>query len=179
MNVNFLKKTILMTFSFLLAFSILANTDFIEQLSLKNAKSFSSLIITGGQPSVDDLTLLAKNGVKKIINLRPISEFSDFDEKAKVDSLTMEYINIPVDGAQAINLTNLALFSKALTENSKQKILVHCASGNRVGAFFALDAYFNQHKSLEIAIEVGKKAGMTRLEQRVRSLITQESKHTD
>jgi uncharacterized protein (TIGR01244 family) len=167
----------------LLTFATLANTELtskamgtplIEQLSLKNAKSFSSMIITGGQPVVADLTLLAQKGMKKVINLRPIDEFSAFDEKNTVESLAMEYIHIPVKGAQGINKANLALFSKALAVNEDQKTFVHCASGNRAGALFALHAYFNQKQSLESAIEIGHKAGMTSLEKRVRALIAKE-----
>jgi uncharacterized protein (TIGR01244 family) len=143
--------------------------DITDEISAKNAKQYTEQFIVGGQPTEADLKTLAKSGIKTIINLRGIGEFSEFAEKAKVEALGMNYIAIPINGADGVNKDNLILFSAAI--KNKNKTFVHCASGNRVGAMFALDAYYNNHSDVEEAIDIGKKSGLTRLENKVRKVM--------
>jgi len=145
------------------------DNDIIEGISAKNVQQFTPQFIVGGQPSEHDLVILSKSGIKTVINLRGEGEFNDFDEKSKVEALGMTYITIPISGSSDINLENLTLFSNAIV--NQEEAFVHCASGNRVGAMFALDAHFNGDKNLEEAIAVGKKSGLTRLETTVRKVI--------
>ncbi|MFB0980901.1 MAG: sulfur transferase domain-containing protein [Alteromonadaceae bacterium] len=141
----------------------------IDKISAQNTQQFTPKFIVGGQPSEIDLVILSKSGIKTIINLRGDEEFNDFDEKAEVEALGMNYITIPILGASGINNENLKLFSAAI--QNKEQAFVHCASGNRVGAMFALDAYFNHKKSLKEAISIGKQSGLTRLESTVKKVI--------
>jgi len=160
-------------FIFLILLSICSiNTfahDISTEISAKNTKQYTEQFIVGGQPTEADLTALANRGIKTIINLRDKGEFSKFNEKAKVEALGMKYISIPVAGSAGINKENLALFSTAI--NTKDKAFVHCASGNRVGAMFALDAYYNHHSNVEKSVIIGKKSGLTRLEAKVRKVM--------
>jgi len=169
-------KTIFFTFIiFMFTFSAFGQAHNIsEKISAKNASQYTQQFIVGGQPSENDLIILSKNGIKTVINLRGDGEFTDFDEQAKVEALGMKYITVPIAGAAGVNKENLALFSTAIA--SKQQAFVHCASGNRVGAMFALDAYFNYNSSIEEAIALGKKSGLTRLENRVRKVISTTEK---
>lgn len=151
------------------------DVDLISELQLKNATMYTKTFIVGGQPNQDDIKLLANNDVKRVINLRPIDEFSGFNEQAEVTKNGMEYINIPIAGAAGINLENLSLFNKAVS-GTTESTLIHCASGNRVGALFALNAYYNEQKSIEESIAIGKKSGLTRLEAKVRNIIANNEK---
>jgi uncharacterized protein (TIGR01244 family) len=148
--------------------------DTIEGISAKNVQQFTPQFIVGGQPSEHDLVILSQNGIKTVINLSGDGEFNGFDEKAKVEALGMTYITIPISGASDINSENLTLFSNAIV--NQEETFVHCASGNRVGAMFALDAHFNHNKSVEEAISVGKKSGLTRLETTVRKVMFNKKK---
>jgi uncharacterized protein (TIGR01244 family) len=78
-------------------------------------------------------------------------------EKKAVESMGMSYINIPVTGA-GINNEQLAAFSNAI-EDVQTPILVHCASGNRVGAIWTT---YRLRKGInsEIGFEEGRPAGM-------------------
>jgi len=152
---------------------VLAHGDKISHhLSLKNATQLSANYVTGGQPSVKDLQELASHGNKVVINLRGEGEFEGFDEKNVVDSLGMTYVSIPVSGAGDVNFENVAKFHEVLSKSS-DKTLVHCASGNRVGAFFALEAFKYGGKSAEEALEIGRAAGLTRLEGKVKALMAE------
>jgi len=140
----------------------------IENISLKNVSTYQDNYITGGQPSISDLELFAKRGVKHVINLRSKGEFSLFNEKEIVESLGMTYINLEIQGIEDLNQNKIKAFSKLL---SNKETLVHCASGNRVGALFALDAYFVKNKTADEAMYIGKITGLTRLESKVKSMI--------
>ena len=49
--------------------------------------------------------------------------------------------------------------------------MLHCASGNRVGALFAVDAGLNQNIAVEEALQIGRDSGMTRLETVVKQIL--------
>jgi protein tyrosine phosphatase (PTP) superfamily phosphohydrolase (DUF442 family) len=51
----------------------------------------------------------------------------------------MSYVSLPVDGAAEVSYANAGHLDKLLAELPKP-ILLHCASGNRVGALLALRA---------------------------------------
>lgn len=140
------------------------------EISARNLKQLPNNVLTGGQPSATDIENLAKKGVKTIINFRGDGEFDKFDEAQAVASNGMTYLHIPIDSREALNKDNVAKFRKALDASSGDAFL-HCGSGNRVGALFALDAFWNQNKSAEEALEIGKKAGLTSLEDHVETLL--------
>ena len=50
---------------------------------------------------------------------------------------------------------------------------MHCASGNRVGAFFALKAFKYDGKSADESLKIGKAAGLTSLEGKVKALMSE------
>lgn len=162
------------------SFNLHANETFnTEDLSLKNPKIVSDKVLSGGQPSLADLKLLKKMGVKRIINLRASDEFDDFNESVEAEKLGLEYFAIEVDGPEAISLENASRLDKLLADEGKT--LVHCASGNRVGALFAIRAGAIQGLSSDEAIEFGKKSGLTRLEDRTKTVLEklQEKASTD
>jgi uncharacterized protein (TIGR01244 family) len=147
----------------------LTSNSVMEKISAKNIQQYSPQFIIGGQPNENDLLILSKSGIKTVINLRGEGEFNGFNEQAKVEALGMNYIAVPINGAGGINKENLALFTTAISNQEKK--FVHCASGNRVGAMFALDAHFNHDKNIEAAITTGKISGLTSLESAVRKII--------
>ncbi|SFD59280.1 fused DSP-PTPase phosphatase/NAD kinase-like protein [Pseudoalteromonas denitrificans] len=167
----FLKHKAMLILMFFLTFNAFAQTnDLSHLLSAKNTQKLTERFIVGGQPSLKDLSVLSENGVTTIINLRAQNEFIEFDEQAKTKALGMTYISIPIAGAVDLTTENVTKFSKIINQNNN-KTFVHCASGNRVGAMFALDAYLNKRNTLDEAISIGKKAGLTRLETKVRAII--------
>lgn len=163
-----LKKLMLSVLLIITFESFAHNSLNIKDISLKNASSYQENYITGGQPSISDLELLAKQGIKQVINLRAKGEFKIYNEKEIVESLGMAYINLEINGVEDLNQNKIKAFSKLL---SNKKTLVHCASGNRVGAMFALDAYFVKDKTADEALKIGEKTGLTRLKPKVSSMI--------
>lgn len=136
------------------------------QSSIKNYNRATSTLATSGTISTGGVKELAEKGFATIIDLRTENE-GTAEEKKNVESAGMSYINIPVTGA-GINHKQLAAFTKAI-ENKPAPILVHCASGNRVGALWTTYRLSKGINS-KIAFEEGRTAGMKpRLEEKVRA----------
>ena len=155
------------------SFSILAEDNSSNDLSIKNVKYFSEQIITGGQPTEQELAQLKAKGVTTIINLRGTNEFDGFDEEKVVKSYGMEYVALPISGAAGVTKEAAEEFAKIL-EKENGKTFIHCASGNRVGALTALKSHFQDGLSIEQSIEIGKKAGLTGLENKVLKIMEAE-----
>lgn len=107
----------------------------VESLIL-NGERVSETLVVGGQPDQAALKTFQEAGFTTIINLRTPAEMS-FDEAALAQELGMTYTNIPVGGAADINPENAAQ-AKALIDAANGQVLLHCASGGRVGQLRAL-----------------------------------------
>ena len=123
-------------------------------------------VLTGGQPSREELTAIAESGYRSVINLRTEGEKGNTDPTF-VESLGMDYVDIPIEGADGLTEENARRLAGALEEVEKP-VVVHCGSGNRVGALFAMKAYYVDGQPAEEALLIGQQAGMTRLEPAVR-----------
>ncbi len=127
-------------------------------------------VLTGGQPTAEQLEELGRAGFKTVINLRRPSEPGLEDEAARVEALGMRYVSIPVGGADDLTEEKVRALTAALAA-SPGPTLVHCASGNRVGALLALKAFWLDGAGPEQALETGLAAGLTRLEPAVREIV--------
>jgi uncharacterized protein (TIGR01244 family) len=138
--------------------------DGLASIAIPQAKSADPEILTGGQPTDDQLKQAKEKGVKTIVNLRSKGEEKEFaTEEAKAKELGLNYVHIPIDGktGDGLNEEN----AKKLAELVNQKpAIVHCASGQRVGALFALKAFYVDKKSPEEALAVGKANGLSKPE---------------
>jgi uncharacterized protein (TIGR01244 family) len=135
-------------------------------VSLKNMANPAENIFIGGQPTKEQLVSLEKQGIKHVINLRPSGE-QNWDERQYVTSLGLSYHLIPVEGASGITEPNAILLAETLRLIGDEPVLLHCASGNRVGALIALGDRLSGAKK-EAAIAKGKQWGLTGLEPIVR-----------
>lgn len=125
-------------------------------------------ITSAGQPDEAGFRVFAENGYVAVIDIRTEGEDRGLDEPAIVTELGMEYVLFPVGRSDITFETADEL--AALLEQHDGPVLVHCASGNRVGALLALQA-FSETGDAELALETGRAGGMTRLEDTVQELI--------
>lgn len=127
-------------------------------------------VCCAGQPSRKQLEAARQRGVKTVVNLCAPYEGS-FDERKVVEALGMTYVSIPVAGAVDLTQVNAAQLARVLNDPDRQPVLVHCASSNRVGALFALKAFYMDRSGIEKALEIGRAAGLKSLEPTVRELL--------
>jgi len=146
-------------------------TDQIDIPGIPNLKHPARGYISGGQPSPEQLQAAADAGVGHIINLRPVTEDAGYDEPAKAKELGLSYSVLGIAGAQDLTADNAHRLDQMLTQHGDTTTLVHCASGNRVGALMALRAAWVQHKPKAEAMAIGREWGMTNAEKAVDRLL--------
>lgn len=127
-------------------------------------------LYTGGQPAPTDWAGVAALGVGTVINLRAPGETAGRDLAAEAAASGLRYHALPVAGAGDLSLEN-ARALKQLLDDAGHPVLVHCASGNRVGALLALAAADSGEMAADAAIEFGRAAGLTGAEPRVREVL--------
>lgn len=143
-----------------------------EAMSGRGPRAYSPGLYSSGQPTPGDLAAFADAGVRTVINLRAPSEVAGFDEEREVSRLGLRYVAMPIAGPQALTPETTARFSKALERARLEGgVLVHCASGNRVGALVALDRGLTHRAPLAEALALGRAAGLVSLEERVIELL--------
>lgn len=141
-------------------------------IAIPNAKAPTADMLCGGQPTDSQLNLAKEQGFKLVINLRPDAEMMacGFDEAAHVKRLGMQYVVIPVGGPGDLTAEKAKQLHEAI-EAAGGPVMVHCASGNRVGALLAIARKQHHGASAEQALTFGKSAGLTALEPLVRSML--------
>lgn len=122
--------------------------------------------VSAGQPSREQLDRLAGEGYVAIIDLRGEGESRGYDEPAAAAEAGLEYTPLPIASADDINVDNARRLGQLL-DRYDGPVVVHCGSGNRVGALVALLEADRGADDAE-AIEAGRTAGLTRLEDVVR-----------
>jgi len=113
-------------------------------------------VYVASQPSAEALRAFAEEGVELVVNFRTDGEMDqlDFDEAKLVADAGMDYVHIPIGGANRYTPEALAEFAEAM-EAHDGKTLLHCRSGGRVTNFYV--AYLVKHRGYDLndAYEVG------------------------
>jgi protein tyrosine phosphatase (PTP) superfamily phosphohydrolase (DUF442 family) len=90
---------------------------------------------TGGQPTISQLSEIAKANYSVVINLAMHDSDNAIPEEGNViSSLGMTYIHIPVP-FDAPSSNHLKKFFKVMDSFEDEKVFVHCAVNARVSAF--------------------------------------------
>lgn len=125
---------------------------------------------SSGQPDEKALKVFADSGYSVVIDMRGPDENRGMDDfEGAVEAAGMQYLAFPVVGAEQVSFETAAKLDEVL-QGIDGPVLMHCGSGNRVGAVLALRQSLNGAADEE-SLEFGKDAGMTRLEPRVREVL--------
>ncbi|MEW6126154.1 MAG: protein tyrosine phosphatase family protein [Acidobacteriota bacterium] len=116
---------------------------------------------TAAQPKDEAWAKLAANGFKAVLNLRTANEGIDFaKEREAIEKAGMRYLNIPITGSDP-KAEQAEAFIKTVKDASNHPMLIHCASANRVGAFFMIYRVIEQGWAEDKALEEAKQIGLT------------------
>ncbi|NIL93530.1 MAG: hypothetical protein GTO71_03585 [Woeseiaceae bacterium] len=127
-------------------------------------------ITSAGQPNEAALKVFADSGYAVVIDMRGADEDRGMEDfQGAVEATGMEYVAFPVVGKEAINFDTARQLDELL-RGVDGPVLLHCGSGNRVGAVLALRESLAGADD-ESAIQFGKDAGLTRLEPVVREVL--------
>jgi protein tyrosine phosphatase (PTP) superfamily phosphohydrolase (DUF442 family) len=133
-------------------------TAFQAVSGVANACQILPNVVTGGQPTAEQLKALKEAGGGIVLDLRDPMEPRPVDEPALVRELGMEYINIPVR-AGSLDDTTVEHILAVLRGARDRAVFLHCGSGNRVGGalipYFILDQGLEEQDAVDQAMRVG------------------------
>lgn len=110
---------------------------------IRNYRKVDESLITGGQPTEDQLRSAAAEGFQDVVNLATEDpRYALESESDLVQDLGMAYHHIPVVW-HAPRDEDLAEFETCMKGLAGRRVLVHCAANYRVTAFYALYAVRN------------------------------------
>lgn len=125
-------------------------------------------VLTGGQPTAAQFEAARQAGYKTIINLRGHGEAGVAEQAKSLPAMGFAYHHLPVDGGAGVTVDNAKTFARLLDE-AEAPVMVHCGSGNRIGALAAMKAFHLDGASADEALKIGRAWGLTGLEPVVRA----------
>jgi uncharacterized protein (TIGR01244 family) len=137
---------------------------------LPNGRQALPGVLTGGQPSPEQLCALAAVGYRTVVDLRtPAEAPPPMADQAR--ELGLRYVQLPVAGPQDLTPEKVARLGELLNDAEAHPLAIYCASGNRAAALLALEQAQVEGKDPQEALAIGLAAGLTKLEPRVRELL--------
>lgn len=118
------------------------STDAFSEIEIDNFGQLDDRFYRGAQPKEDDYNKLASLGIKTIIDLR-----NDPEDYAKriVESLGMNYVNIPMSDKKYPEDLQIEEFLKLVNNPETGKFYVHCRGGRHrtgvIGAVYRFNFY--------------------------------------
>ena len=94
-------------------------------------------VCTGGQPETEQFADLAREGIRTVIDLRESTEQDVAAEEAAARAVGLAFVHIPVRAADP-RPEQAEAFLAATRDPAVFPIYLHCASGNRAGAFWMI-----------------------------------------
>jgi uncharacterized protein (TIGR01244 family) len=116
-------------------------------------------VLIGSQPTEAALETLAAQGYKTVVTTRAEGEI-DWDEQAKVESLGMRFVRIPMPSpVTEISDDQVAQLDAVLSGGAGPTVL-HCGSGNRVSGLWAVWLAADRGLAPSEALRLAALAGM-------------------
>ena len=140
-------------------------------LSIRNFSQPLPNVVCSGQPTKEQFDALAAAGVQRVLHLRRKSEQGTGWEEARAAEVGLPFERLEIAGGPGLTRANVEAFAKLLASYGDDKVLVSCATSNRVGAMFALKAAWLEGTDKEAAMALGQQAGMKGLTPTVGKLI--------
>lgn len=115
-----------------------------------NVQQIMPGVYTAGVLNPDKTIEMANSGIDAVINLRFPKE-SKYDEAPFMEEAGIKYVRFPTAGGVPAPET-VAKFSSIVDQFADQQVMLHCASGNRVGILWAAHL-LDQGMALDNALE--------------------------
>ncbi len=134
-------------------------TNPFEALSgVTNACQILPNVVTGGQPSAEQIRAFKSAGGDIVLDVREPMEPRPVNEADTARAAGLEYVNVPVS-AGVLNDATMERILGVLRSAGEKQIFFHCGSGNRVGGalipYFIIDLGMEEEDAISQAMRVG------------------------
>jgi uncharacterized protein (TIGR01244 family) len=139
-------------------FSVIFVMGFAGTAGIPNFQSPRYEIYTAGQPNEEGFQQVAAMGVKSVINVLPEKECLK-DEEMMVVNNKMIYNKFPFNPSN-VNMAMVQKFGQLL-QNQEKPVLIHCSTGNHVGALWFAYRVLGEKAGLATALKEARQIGLT------------------
>lgn len=146
---------------------------------LANARYPQANWVASGALNQTDVENLRKAGIKHVVSLRTREETAGFDEERTVREQGLVYHSIPIDGIESLTKDNARRLDALFEQIGAEPALIHCSTGNRVGALISVREAWIKGASADAAIAEGKRWGLAKMEDGVRTLLNRTQVQSD
>jgi len=116
----------------------------------------------GGIPTESDLISAKEKGlIEVVIDVRGANEVPP-EDRVKIESLGLEYYHVPLMSEGKLDPRSVQKLEELHKKTHKQGQLIHCASGNRVSAWFATHLIKKDKWEKEKALALARQLGLTK-----------------
>lgn len=129
----------------------------VETTTIKNLKQDGDFYV-GGAPTPEGLDDMKARGVTTIVDLCQANE-ATFDEEAAARARGLRYIHLPMT-SDLLTTQQADQFIDSLRAHDNEKVLIHCAGGNRAAAMYGLYLGAEKKCPADEAIRRAKQAGL-------------------
>lgn len=138
-----------------------ATTDLPRYVPVDRFFIYAPDVAGGSQPSMEAVAGLREKGYSTIVNLRTPSEMAGIPEAETAATAGLTYLEVPVDGRH-LSLVDAVRLKEALAKAPPGDIFIHCSSGNRPAAVWALYLGLTEGLTPHEAVEVARRNGVTK-----------------
>lgn len=135
----------------------------LAEAEVPNASNPSPGLACAGQIDAAQMDALAAAGITRFISLRAADEKGSGWEEDHAAAAGHDFVRLEISGKDAINALNAAALRREI-DLAEGPVLVYCGSSNRVGTLVGLGAHGAGEATKEEALDLARRAGMTRLE---------------
>jgi protein tyrosine phosphatase (PTP) superfamily phosphohydrolase (DUF442 family) len=143
----------------------------VQAVGVQNAAMPLQNVVTAAQPTEEQLMALVDLGYTSFVSLRSATEEGAGWEEGIAADEGIRFARIPIEGEAGLTRENVLELDRVLTEAEEEGTVLYCSSSNRVGALLALRAYWLEGSDPQAALELGRRAGLSRLEPAVAELL--------
>ena len=130
-----------------------------RSLDLLNFRVLEGRVVGGGQVDVEQFPAMAEDGYSLVVNLRSEAEPFPENEGELAQAAGMHYLHIPLGGGDLVE-THATQLAAILDTHGDGNVLIHCGSGNRVGALWGLHVALRDGLSSDQGVQTARDAGM-------------------
>ncbi len=127
--------------------------------TIRNFLRVNKDFCTGGQPRLEHLESLKKEGVVAVINLRTPGEHRAAEEEEMAKKVGLKYFNIPVVYTDPKD-AEVDEFLKITDDPKNRPAFIHCTAAIRVGAFWMIRRVMRDNFTVEDAQKEAEKVGL-------------------
>lgn len=146
--------------------------DLPTEVDIPNYTILSEKVAGGGYVTPEQVAMLPAKGYTTIVSLRYDRERGVKEEIAVAEAVGIRYVSVPVSGSN-FTLEDAKQVAEAI-DQSEGNVLLHCASGGRVSAVWALSRALNEGLTPAEAEKVAATGGCRPIPQSMTDRVGQE-----